>query len=99
MISGPAYAAEANTVTRFEVVRDPLWDNIRLDPEALRRRRHPWASGCGMCASWGTAFSSIRRHTQPFRARARRVPSRAPRAVAARDAGDVCGFEAADRSA
>jgi len=22
-------------VTRFEVVRDPLWDNIRLDPEAL----------------------------------------------------------------
>src|SRR5204862_3836 len=22
-------------VTRFEVVRDPLWNNIRLDPEAL----------------------------------------------------------------
>ena len=22
-------------MTRFEVVRDPLWDNIRLDPEAL----------------------------------------------------------------
>src|SRR5437870_9536930 len=28
-------AAEAAIVTRFEVVRDPLWDNIRLDPEAL----------------------------------------------------------------
>src|SRR3989454_1916176 len=32
---GDRIAAEAAIVTRFEVVRDPLWDNIRLDPEAL----------------------------------------------------------------
>src|SRR5439155_228604 len=32
---GDRVAAEAAIVTRFEVVRDPLWDNIRLDPEAL----------------------------------------------------------------
>src|SRR3989454_1115284 len=32
---GDRIAAEAAIVTQFEVVRDPLWDNIRLDPEAL----------------------------------------------------------------
>src|SRR5437667_12336491 len=32
---GDRVAAEAAIVTRFEVVPDPLWDNIRLDPEAL----------------------------------------------------------------
>src|SRR2546426_5215427 len=37
---GDRIAAEAAIVTRFEVVRDPLWDNIRLDPEALRSEEH-----------------------------------------------------------
>src|SRR3989442_1094092 len=32
---GNGIAVEAAMVPGFEVVRDPLWDNIRLDPEAL----------------------------------------------------------------
>jgi len=42
-------------VTRFEVVRDPLWDKHPARSEAPRRRRHPRSSGA-LRAPAGHAF-------------------------------------------
>src|SRR5207302_5410321 len=53
---GDRIVAEADSVTRFEVVRDPLLDNIRLDPEALAVADTPAAQRLRYVRQLGHAF-------------------------------------------
>jgi len=86
-------------VTRFEVVRDPLWDNIRLDPEALAVVDTPAVQRLRYVRPAGARVPRLSgRHTQPFRAPRSRVHLARRALSQLEDAGDV-RLDAADRVA
>ena len=66
-----------------EIIRDPLWDNIRVDPPALLALDTPPVQRLRYIRQVGGPYvpGLSRRHPHPLRARPRRLPSH-PRALA-----------------
>ncbi|HYR31026.1 MAG TPA: HD domain-containing protein [Gemmatimonadales bacterium] len=84
-------------MTRFEVVRDPLWDNIRLDPEALAVVDTPAVQRLRYVRQLGHAFLVYPGATHSRFEHALGAYHLARRALSQlEDAGDV-RLEAADR--
>jgi hypothetical protein len=83
-------AGRGLTTSDFEVVRDPLWDNIRLDQAALAVLDTRRCSAFATCASSGTPSSSI--PAPPTRAsstRSVRITSRASRWRSLEERGEL----------
>ncbi len=85
-------------MTRFEVVRDPLWDNIRLDPEALAVVDTPAVQRLRYVRQLGHAFLVYPGATHSRFEHALGAYQLARRALSQlEDAGDV-RLDAADRA-
>ena len=66
---------------RFEIIRDPLWNNIRVDPLALRLVDTPRVPAAALRAAARARLPRLsRRDALALRARARHVPPRAAHA-------------------
>ena len=72
----------------LEVIRDPLWDNIRLDRPGAARARHARRSAPPLRPPARPRLPGLsRRHPHPLRARPRRLPPDPARPRRARGAG------------